>query len=132
MVRSLKVILLSILLVASFELKSAINSRALNTNSAQLVSLNLKIKSNNQTEKTELLMPFYQVGELERKIGDKNVLIELSPKHGKNADEITLGMKFYNSSGSKAFYKKEIVAKINEESLISYKGMSFKITPVLN
>ena len=40
-------------------------------------------------------------------------------------------MRFYKSSGAKAFAKKEIIAKIGEESKISVKGMTIKVTPVL-
>ena len=82
--------------------------------------------------KSELMMPFYQTAELERKIGDKNILIEINPRRGKNADEIALDMKFYRAAGTKAFYKKEIIAKLNENSSISFRGMSLKVKPVLN
>jgi hypothetical protein len=118
-----------LLLLTALNLNAAINPQAMN---AQMVNLNLKIKSNNQTVKSDLMMPFYQTAELERKFGSKNVLIEMSPKHGKNADEISLEMKFYKASGTKAFYKKEIVARIGEESHVSFRGMSLKVTPFLN
>ena len=78
------------------------------------------------------MMPFYQTAELERKIGDRNILIEINPRRGKNVDEIALDMKFYRSAGSKAFYKKEIIAKLNENSSINFRGMSLKVKPVLN
>ena len=130
-VSRLKTILFSVVLFSSFEAVSSINSQAMNAKNGQMVSLNLQIKSKNQMIKSDLLMPFYQTAELERKIGNKNVLIELNPRHGKKAGEIALEMKFYNASGEKAFYKKEIVAKLNEDSRVSFRGMSLKIRPIL-
>jgi hypothetical protein len=113
---------------------AAINTQAMNAepNNAQMVNLNLQIKTNNKLEKSNLTMPFYQTAELERKINDKNVLIEINPRRGKTADEIALELKFYKASGSKAFYKKEFIAKVNEESHISFRGMTMKVKPVLN
>ncbi|MBC7714244.1 MAG: hypothetical protein H7177_12950 [Rhizobacter sp.] len=121
-----------IMLLTAFNLSAAINPQAMNAQNAQMVNLNLKIKSNNQTVKSDLMMPFYQLASFERKFGSKNVLIEMSPKHGKNADEIALEMRFYKVAGAKAFYKKDIIAKIGEESHVSFRGMSLKVTPVLN
>ena len=132
MVVSTKTTMFAILLLSAFNLSAAINPQAMKLNSAQMVNLNLKIKSSGQTVKSDLMMPFYQTAEFERKFGDKNVLVEVSPKHGKNKDEISLVMKFFNSAGSKAFYKKEIIAKVNEESTVSFRGMSLRITPSIN
>ena len=136
-VSRLTAVLFSVLVFTSVDARAAINSRAMNAprsgeNNNQLVNLNFQIKSKNKMVKSELMMPFYQTAELERKIGDKNILIEINPRRGKNADEIALDMKFYKASGSKAFYKKEIIAKLNEDSKISFRGMSFKVRPVLN
>lgn len=130
-------ILFSVLVLSSLAIKeahSSIDPKAMtaSTNNAQMVNLNLQIKSRNQMVKSNLVMPFYQTAELERKIGDKHVLIEINPKRGKSADEISLEMKFYNASGSKAFYKKEFVAKVNEDSHINFRGMSLRVRPVLN
>ena len=128
-----KAVLLSVLVFTCLEANSSINPTAMNAGkSNQLVNLNFQIKSKNKMVKSELMMPFYQTAELERKIGDKNILIEINPRRGKNADEISLDMKFYRASGSKAFYKKEIIAKLNENSSISFRGMSLKVKPVLN
>lgn len=99
---------------------------------SQLVNLNLHIKSKHTNSKSSLAMPFYQTAELERKIDNKNVLIELNPKHGKRPDEVAIEMKFYKASGSKAFYKKEIIAKLNQEAKVSYRGTTVRVTPVLN
>ncbi len=77
-------------------------------------------------------MPFYQTAELERKINNKNVLIELNPRRGKKDNEVAIEMKFYNASGSKAFFKKEVIAKLNQESKITYRGTTVRVTPVLN
>ncbi|MGZ3809477.1 MAG: hypothetical protein ACXVCE_15445 [Bacteriovorax sp.] len=41
-------------------------------------------------------------------------------------------MRFFKASGAKAFAKKEIIAKIGEESKISVKGMTVRVTPALN
>lgn len=132
MVVSIKTTMFVLLLLSAFNLNAAINPQAMNANNAQMVNLNLKIKSSGQTVKSDLMMPFYQTAEFERKFGDKNVLVEVSPKHGKNSDEIALVMKFYKASGSKAFYKKEIIAKVNEESTVTFRGMSMRITPSIN
>lgn len=136
-VSRLSAVLFSVLVFTSVGASAAINPGAMNAprsgeNNNQLVSLNFQIKSNNKTVKSELMMPFYQTAELERKIGDKNILIEINPRRGKKADEVSLDMKFYKASGSKAFYKKEIIAKLNEDSKVSFRGMSFKVRPVLN
>lgn len=128
-----KAALLSVLVFTCLEAGASINPKAMNAQSNnQLVNLNLQIKSRNKMVKSELMMPFYQTAELERKIGDKNILIEINPRRGKNANEIALDMKFYRASGTKAFYKKEIIAKLNENSSISFRGMSLKVKPVLN
>ena len=121
-----------LLLFSALNLNAAINPHAISVNNAQMVNLNLKIKSSGHTLKSNLLMPFYQTAEFERKFGDKNILVEVSPKRGKNDDEIALVMKFYKASGTKAFYKKEIMAKVNEESTVSFRGMSMRITPSIN
>jgi superfamily I DNA and/or RNA helicase len=132
-VSRLKTILVSALVFTSVGAIASINSGAMNAqNNNQLVNLNFQIKSKNKMVKSELMMPFYQTAELERKIGDKNILIEINPRRGKKSDEISLDMKFYKASGSKAFYKKEIIAKLNEDSKVSFRGMSFKVRPVLN
>jgi hypothetical protein len=126
-------VLVSVLVFTSVGAMASINSGAMSAqNSYQLVNLNFQIKSRNKMVKSELIMPFYQTAELERRIGDKNILIEINPRRGKNADEIALDMKFYKSAGSKAFFKKEIIAKLNEDSKVSFRGMSFKVRPVLN
>jgi len=128
-----KAVLLSVLVFTCLEASASINPKAMNAQSNnQLVNLNFQIKSRNKMVKSELMMPFYQTAELERKIGDKNILIEINPRRGKNADEIALDMKFYRAAGTKAFYKKEIIAKLNENSSISFRGMSLKVRPVLN
>ncbi len=104
---------------------------SINPNS-QLVNLNLQIKSKNKTTSSDLMMPFYQSAELEKMIGNRNVFIELNPKRGKLSDEISLEIKFSNASGAKAFFKKEIVAKVNQLSKISYKGLTIQVKPALN
>lgn len=132
-VSRLTAVLFSVLVFTSVNASASINSGAMSAqNNNQLVNLNFQIKSKNKMVKSELMMPFYQTAELERKIGDKNILIEINPRRGKNADEIALDMKFYKAAGTKAFFKKEIIAKLNEDSKVSFRGMSFKVRPVLN
>jgi len=97
----------------------------------QIINLNMQFKSHNKVLKSDLTMPFYQTAELERKINNKNVLIEVNPRHGKNAGEVAIEMRFYKAAGQKAFAKKEVIAKLGEEAKISVKGISVKVTPVL-
>lgn len=129
-----KTVLFSVLVFTCVEARSSINPGAMNAQGKnQMVNLNLQFKSrNNKIEKSELLMPFYQTAELERKMGKQNVLIEINPRRGKNPNEVALDMRFYRAAGTKAFYKKEIIAIVNEESRISFKGLSMKVRPVLN
>lgn len=110
----------------------AVDQKIDQLNRSQLVSLNLELKSKNNRVKSNLIMPFYQTAEFERKVGEKNVLIELNPKKGKNVNEISVKLKLFNQSGTRAFYKKEFVARLNEDSQISVKGLSLKVRPILN
>lgn len=131
LVSNSKKILSALLVLASF---SAFASTAPSevTAGSQIVNLNLHIKSKRTDTKTSLTMPFFQTAELERKIDNKNVLIELNPKHGKKSDEVAIEMKFYKAGGSKAFYKKELIAKLNQETKVSYRGTTVRVRPVLN
>lgn len=113
-------------LYASIDLDSG------NFKNAQLVTLNLQLKSNNKLLKSELLMPFYQKAEFEKKIEGKKIFIEMTPRYGKNSNEISLELKLFKKLGARAFYKKDLVAKINEELLVKFKGASLKIKPLLN
>ncbi len=97
----------------------------------QMINLNMQFKAKHKTVKSDLVMPFYQTAELEKKIDNKSMLIEVNPRRGKNLNEVAIEMRFYKSSGSKVFAKKEILAKIGEESMVSIKGITIKVTPVL-
>ncbi|MFA6238551.1 MAG: hypothetical protein WC635_14550 [Bacteriovorax sp.] len=98
----------------------------------QMINLNMQFKSNNKTMTSDLAMPFYQTAALEKKFDKKNnVLIEVNPRRGKNSDEVSIEMKFYKTSGARAFAKKEIIAKLGVESKFTIKGMTVNITPVL-
>lgn len=99
---------------------------------SQIVSLNMQFKSRNKVVKSDLAMPFYQTAELEKKVDNKNVLIEVNPRRGKNSNEVEIELKFYKASGARAFAKKEIVAKLGEESKVSVKGLTVRVTPALN
>ncbi len=103
-----------------------------NTINSQMVNLNMQFKANNKTLKSDLSMPFYQVAELEKKFNNKNYLIKVNPRRGKNLNEVEIELKFFHSNSEKAFAKKEIIAVLGEESKVSVKGVSVKITPVLN
>ena len=98
---------------------------------SQIINLNMQFKSHNKVVKSDLAMPFYQTAELEKKLDNKNVLIEVNPRRGKNSNEVAIEMKFYKTAGARAYAKKEIIAKIGEESKISVKGMTVRVTPVL-
>ena len=97
----------------------------------QMINLNMQFKAKNKTLKSDLSMPFYQTAELEKRFDNKNVLIEVNPRRGKNSNEVAIEMRFYKSSGAKAFAKKDIIAKLGEESKITVKGMTIRVTPVL-
>lgn len=130
---NLKFPFLVIALISNFNCFASIapKSDAVDSNS-QMINLNMQFKSKNKTIKSDLSMPYYQTAELEKKIDNKNVFIEVNPRKGKNSNEVEIEMKFFKSSGSKAFAKKEVIAKIGEESKISIKGLTVKVTPVLN
>ena len=106
-------------------------SKSISQNS-QIVNLNMQFKANNKTIKSELSMPFYQTAEFEKKIDKKNYLISVNPRRGKNQNEVEIEMRFFRANNEKAFAKKEIIAKIGEESKISFKGFSIRVTPILN
>jgi hypothetical protein len=97
----------------------------------QMVNLNMQFRSHEQTIKSDLSMPLYQTAEIEKKFGKKNYLISFNPKQGKKSDEVNIEVKFLRPSNSKVFYKKEIVAKINQQTIISAKGMVIQLTPVI-
>ena len=130
--RELSLILILIFLISS-NLFASINPIPTSkpTAAPQLINLNMQFRAKHKTVKSELLMPFYQTAELQKNIDNKPVLIEVNPKRGKDDSEVAIEMKFYKSSGSKAYAKKEFIAKIGEESKISVKGITVRVTPVL-
>lgn len=100
---------------------------------SQMINLNMQFKSKHKTVKSDLAMPFYQTAEIEKKLDNKNnLLIEVNPRRGKNSNEVEIEMRFFKTAGAKAFAKKEIIAKIGEESKVSVKGVTVRVTPVLN
>lgn len=101
------------------------------SSSPQMINLNMQFKAKNKILKSDLSIPFYQTAELEKNFDNKNILIDVNPRRGKNKNEVEIEMKFYKSSGAKAFAKKEFIAKLGEESKISVKGMTVRVTPVL-
>ncbi|MBP9681811.1 MAG: hypothetical protein KBD76_10435 [Bacteriovorax sp.] len=99
---------------------------------SQMIHLNLQFKAKHKTVKSDLAMPFYQTAEIERTVDNKNVLIEVNPRRGKNSNEVTIEMRFFKAAGFPAYAKKEIIAKLGEESKISVKGLTVRVTPVVN
>lgn len=129
---SFLVILIAVIGSFSFKADANLSPAPLTDSNPQMINLNMQFKSKSKTMKSELSMPFYQTAEIEKKFDKKNnVLIEVNPRRGKNADEVSIEMKFYKASGAKAFAKKEIIAKLGVESKISVKGMTVKVTPIL-
>ena len=128
-VTNFKTIAAAVCLFVSINVHANINQQAMN---AQMVNLNLQFQSRNKMVKSDIVLPFYQTAELERKVGNKSVFIELNPRHGKNSDEISLEVKFSKFSGGKVFFKKEIIAKVNQESQINYHGMMMRVKPFIN
>ena len=97
----------------------------------QMINLNMHFKAQAHSAKSELSMPLYQTAEIEKKLGKKNYLISLNPRQGKNLNEVTIEVKFLKPSNSKVIFKKEIVAKLNQQSVISSHGMMLQLTPVI-
>jgi hypothetical protein len=97
----------------------------------QMINLNLQFRAHDVSLKSDLSMPLYQTAEIEKKLGKKNYLISFNPRQGKNSDEVMIEIKFLRPSNSKVIYKKDIVAKLNQQSIISAKGMMIQLTPVI-
>jgi hypothetical protein len=97
----------------------------------QMVNLNIQIKGKSKIVSSDLAMPFYQTAELEKKVDDKNYYFIVNPKKGKNPQEIELEVKLYNSKKSKVIAKKDFITKINQETVISMKGVMFKFTAAI-
>jgi hypothetical protein len=133
---SMKTSFLILSIIASFNTFASIapisHTKSEDSVNSQIVSLNMQFKSRNKVVKSDLAMPFYQTAELEKKVDNKNVLIEVNPRRGKNSNEVEIELKFYKASGARAFAKKEIVAKLGEESKVSVKGLTVRVTPALN
>jgi hypothetical protein len=102
-----------------------------NTVAPQMINLNMQFKAHDHTAKSDISMPLYQTAEIEKKMGKKNYLMSFNPKEGKNPNEVTIEVKFMRPSNSKVIFKKEIVAKLNHQSVISAKGMMIELTPVI-
>lgn len=132
---SFLVILIAVFGNFSFEAKASIAPVEATKSEAnpQMINLNMQFKTRHKTVKSDLAMPFYQTAEIEKKFDSKNnVLIEVNPRHGKNSNEVSIELKFFKASGAKAFAKKEIIAKLGEESKVTVKGMTVKVTPLLS
>ena len=97
----------------------------------QMVNLNIQIKGKSKIVSSDLAMPFYQTAELEKKVDDKSYFFIVNPKKGKNPQEVELEVKLYNSKKSKVIAKKEITAKMNQETVVSMKGVMFKFTAAI-
>ncbi len=97
----------------------------------QMVNLNIQIKGKSKIVSSDLAMPFYQTAELEKKVDNKNYYFIVNPKKGKNPQEVELEVKLYNSKKSKVIAKKDIIAKMNQETVVSMKGVMFKFTAAI-
>lgn len=124
--------LMVLLVTFSLETIASIAPSSAKDSNPQMINLNMQFRAKNKTVKSELAMPFYQTAEISKSFDNKNnVLVEVNPRRGKNSDEVSIEMKFYKSSGAKAFAKKEIVAKLGHESKVTVKGMTVRVTPIL-
>lgn len=129
---SFLVLLIAVFGSFSFKASASISPNTKTDANPQMINLNMQFKAKNKTMKSDLAMPFYQTAEIEKKFDKKNnILIEVNPRRGKNSNEVSIEMKFYKASGARAFAKKEIIAKLGEESRVTVKGMTVKVTPVL-
>ncbi len=93
----------------------------------QLVKMNLQIKSKKDTHKSDLSMPFYQKAEYL----NKEYVIELNPRKGKNRDEILLSYRVVKAKNGKSVKSGEAVVSSNKPLSFSAKGLSVKVAPVL-
>ncbi len=97
----------------------------------QMVNLNIQIKGKSKIISSDLAMPFYQTAELEKKVDNKSYYFVVNPKKGKNPEEVELEVKLFNSKKSKVIAKKDIITKINQETVVSMKGVMFKFTAAI-
>lgn len=97
----------------------------------QMINLNMQFRTHEQVVESDLAMPFYQTAEIEKKVGKKNYLISLVPKQGAMPDEVAIEIKFLRHSNNTPFYKKEIIAKLNQKTSITAKGVTINFTPVI-
>jgi hypothetical protein len=97
----------------------------------QMINLNMQFKSHSAVVNSELSMPMYQTAEIEKQVGKKNYLISLNPRHGKNPDEVHIEVKFLRHSNLTAFYKTEIITKINQKASFTAKGVTINLTPII-
>ncbi len=97
----------------------------------QMINLNLKFKANDQIANSELTMPLYQTAELEKKLGKKNYFMSFVPRQGDRPGEVAIEIKFMKQNNSKVIFKKEVIAKLNQQSIISAQGMMIQLTPVI-
>jgi ABC-type uncharacterized transport system auxiliary subunit len=58
-------------------------------------------------------------------------MFEVNPRHGKNPGEVDIEVRLFNKKGSKVIAKKEITTKYNRETVVSMKGVMFKVTPTI-
>ncbi len=94
---------------------------------SQIVKMNLQIKSKKDTHKSDLTMPFYQVAEYQ----NKDYVIELNPRKGKNADEVLLSYKVIKAKNGRSVKSGEAVLTSNKPLNIKAPGVSLKVASVL-
>lgn len=115
----LKSLLTSLVFIVSFATFADIDP--------QLVKMNLQIKSKKDTHKSDLSMPYYQKAEYQ----NKDYVIELNPRKGKNRDEILISYRLVRAKNGRAIKTGEEVASTNRPLNISAKGLNVKIAPIL-
>lgn len=125
-----KLIIISGLFSVTTTAMSAINSKA-NFNANQIVNLNLEVSENKKMAKSDLVLPFYQTGEVQKSLGDKSYLIELSPKSGSKENEVFVEMRLKQAKTNVVLMKKSIQAKLNESTSFRVNGLLIKLRPEL-
>lgn len=123
-------ILLFVLFYRPYKTQSSISP--LKVHQDQILNLAFQIKGASELVKGQFTMPFYQIAEFEKKVDQKSILIEISPRHGKIPTEVILEMRFFRANSSRIFFKKELVAKLGQEVMFNFKGHRMLIRPSIS
>lgn len=130
MTKKAQFLILASMLSFSIKAIAAINPKAsFNTN--QIVNLSLEVSENKKLAKADLVLPFFQTGEVQKNLGDRSYLIELSPRSGAKENEVLVEMKLRQAKTNIVIMQKSIQAKLNENTVIKTHGLSIKLRPEL-